>query len=51
MKNKKNTLLEIWENALESYKRQLEKNPDSTFYKGIVKNTEEFIQKIIKQEK
>ena len=39
-------LLEVWENALESYKKELSKNPDSTFYKGIVKNTEEFIQKI-----
>lgn len=51
MKNKKNTLLEIWENALDSYKKELEKNPDSTFYKGLVKNTEELIQKIIKNNK
>lgn len=51
MNNKKNTLLDIWEKALESYKKELEKKPDSVFYKGLVKNTEELIQKIIKKEK
>lgn len=48
MKNKrrKDILLELWEASLESYKKELVKKPDSLFYKGLVKNTEEFIKKI-----
>lgn len=51
MNNKKNTLLDIWEKAFESYKKELEKKPDSVLYKGIVKNTEELIQKNNKERK
>lgn len=49
IKKEDNQLLRIWENALESYKKELSKNPNSTFYKGLVSNTEYFIKKIKRQ--
>ncbi len=39
-------LIETFERALERYKKELEKNPDSTFYKGLVKETEEYLKEI-----
>lgn len=48
MKNK-NTLLEIYQNSLKSYKEQLAKKPNSIFYQGLVKNMEELIKEYIKK--
>lgn len=51
MKNNKskNTLLEIYQNSLKSYKEQLAKKPNSLFYKGLVKNMEDLIEEYIKK--
>ena len=50
MKNKsKNTLLEIYQKNLKSYKEQLAKKPNSIFYQGLVKNMEELIKEYIKK--
>lgn len=38
--------IEMFKETLESYKLKLQSNPDSTFYKGLVKNTEEYIQEM-----
>jgi len=35
-----------FEETLERYKSDLEKNPDSTFHSGLVKNTEEYIDEL-----
>lgn len=53
MKNKKNKdeLLVIFENSLKSYKDQLINKPNSTFYQGLVKNTESLIEEFIKNKK
>jgi hypothetical protein len=40
------TIIQMFEKSLERYKIELKKNPESTFYKGIVKNTEEYIYKL-----
>lgn len=34
------------EETLKRYKSDLEKNPSSTFYTGLVKNTEEYIEEL-----
>ena len=44
---KDNQLLDIYKKSLESYKEQLSKNPNSTFYKGLVSNMESLIKDII----
>ena len=51
MKTENNQLLDIYKNSLESYKEQLSKNPNSTFYKGLVKNMESIIEDIINKNK
>jgi hypothetical protein len=35
--------IKTFEETLKRYKADLEKNPSSTFYTGLVKNTEEYI--------
>lgn len=36
----------IFEKALGEYQEKVKEQPTSTFYKGLVKNTEEFITKL-----
>jgi hypothetical protein len=36
--------IKTFEETLKRYKSELDKNPDSTFYTGLVKNTEEYIK-------
>ena len=38
--------LKTFEETLQRYKSELEKNPDSTFYIFLIKNTEEYIEKL-----
>lgn len=35
-----------FEEMLATYKRELEKNPNSHFYKCLVKNTEEYLEEL-----
>ena len=51
--NKSDTqdLIEIFEKKLKRYKRELDRNKNSTFYEGLVKNTEEFINDLKSQTK
>ena len=46
MKDKELDLIESFEQTLERYKKELENNPTSTFYQGLVKNTEEYITEL-----
>jgi len=39
-------ILKTFEETLQRYKSELEKNPDSTFYTFLIKNTEEYIEKL-----
>jgi hypothetical protein len=39
-------LIELFEEKLERYKEGLLENPDSLFYKGLVKNTTEYIDEL-----
>jgi len=39
-------LIELFAEKLERYKEQLLENPDSIFYQGLVKNTEEYIEEL-----
>ena len=39
-------LIKQFEEMLTHYKELLEKDPDSTFYRGLVKNTEEYINEL-----
>lgn len=46
--------IKTFEETLKRYKSDLEKNPGSTFYSGLVKNTEEYIEELkgnLKQQK
>lgn len=45
---KNETLVKIFEKALVDYQEKLEKNPTSTFYKELVKNTKEYLQEFNK---
>lgn len=38
--------IKSFEKILERYKSKLEKDPNSVFYKGLVKNTEEYISEL-----
>lgn len=38
--------IKTFEETLKRYKSDLEKNPGSTFYSGLVKNTEEYIEEL-----
>lgn len=38
--------IKSFEKILERYKSKLEKEPNSVFYKGLVKNTEEYINEL-----
>lgn len=38
--------IKTFEETLKRYKSDLEKNPGSTFYTGLVKNTEEYIEEL-----
>lgn len=40
------TTIEVHEESLERHKKELEKNPSSFFYQGLVKNEEEFIKEL-----
>lgn len=44
-------LIKSFENLLEHYEKQLQKNPGSFFHEGLVKNTKEFIQELKDQKK
>ena len=47
MKTKEiNNTIESFEETLKRYRTELEKNPNSTFYNGLVKNTEEYIEEL-----
>ena len=39
-------IIESFELRLKSYESELSKNPNSTFYSGIVKNTKEYIKEL-----
>lgn len=39
-------MIKIYEKSLKRYKLELEKNPESTFYQRLVKNTEEYIKEL-----
>ncbi len=41
-----NTLIELFAEKLKRYEEQLAENPDSLFYKGLVKNTSEYIEEL-----
>lgn len=41
-------LIKSFEDRLESYKKSLSENPKSTFYEGLIKNTEEYIRELKK---
>ena len=43
--------IEMLEETLESYEQKLKANPDSTFYKGLVKNTKEYIEELKQEDK
>jgi hypothetical protein len=45
-KENKNEIIKIFETSLEVYKSELEKDPTSFFFKGMVKNTEEYIDEL-----
>ena len=38
--------IKLFEETLERYKSNLETSPESTFYSGLVKNTEEYIEEL-----
>lgn len=38
--------IKSFEKILERYKSKLEKDPNSVFYKGLVKNTEDYISEL-----
>jgi len=40
------TVISIFEKALGEYEEKVKQQPTSTFYKGLVKNTEEFITEL-----
>lgn len=44
--NLKLDLISSLEKTLKSYKSELEKSPESTFYSGLIKNTEEYINEL-----
>lgn len=47
MKNKNLTeIIESFEKSLIGYETELEKNPNSFFYSGLVKNTKEYIEEL-----
>ena len=39
-------LIELFAEKLERYENELAENPDSIFYKGLVKNTTEYINEL-----
>ena len=39
-------IIKSFEKMLKRYKLDLEKNPDSTFYTGLVSNTENYIKEL-----
>jgi hypothetical protein len=39
--------IKTFEETLKRYKLDLEKNPGSTFYAGLVKNTEDYIEELM----
>ena len=44
-------LIKSFEKSLDRYKLELEKNPNSTFFAGIVKETEEYIEELKNKQK
>jgi hypothetical protein len=46
MKETNKELIESFEETLERYKTELKKDPTSTFYQGLVKNTEDYIKEL-----
>ena len=52
MENKKKIAqitIEVYQKFLKRYKSELEKHPNSMFYLGLVKNTEEYIEELKKK--
>jgi hypothetical protein len=45
-KAKAKEILQTFDETLKRYKSDLEKNPSSTFYTGLVKNTEDYIEEL-----
>jgi hypothetical protein len=51
MNKNRQEIIELFEEKLKRYKLQLKKDPNSLFYKGLVKNTQEYIEELkLKQE-
>jgi hypothetical protein len=45
----KRLIIKLQKDSLKRYKKSLEQNPGSFFYKGLIKNTEEYIEELQQQ--